>query len=375
MQPLDDRRGRRLTLVAAAGLLVLRGWRPGRRCWSAVTMAAVAPVFCCTPVLLQMGLRQSSGAVAVHEQLDVPIELAGDVAAPRRVAVRRATTRNTGMERFYTLDGHRVRRAPTARRVTPPLPCSPSSATVATAWDTACRAPWLRPPAVRCLVCTLLLVPAALLFTGPFGCRLALGAALACNPVALRLRLVRQRRRAVRAGDRHLVRPGERGRYRSAGAALAVAVLFKQFALAAVPALLVLIAVRASRRHTLAAAGPRAPCLGRSVCRSWWPPQRTVWNDTVAYGTGSFHIASYGVWRGVLARLRHARQSRRRDYPALGLMLGGVGADRRVAALLQWRSRAAWGGSAPHSPSRCSCCCSCVRPRVQESKASTRSRA
>ena len=52
---------------------------------------------------------------------------------------------------------------------------------------------WRRLPApanvFRLLIAlaTLLLVPAALLYPGPYGLRLALGASLACNPVAVRL--------------------------------------------------------------------------------------------------------------------------------------------------------------------------------------------
>ena len=328
-----------MALVTLGGLLVLRGWRPGRRTLVVITMAAVAGVLL-PPVLLQMGLRQSTAPWFYTNDSTYQIELAGKVARHGESPYGH-DYRYTGMERFYTMDGHRSPR--TDRMVAlRHFPYFPGSAAVAAVWD-GLPAPW-RDYRLFVALCTLLLVPAALLFPGPLGCRLAVGAALACNPVALRLAWFGNADAPCVLAIVTAFGLASRGRYRSAGATLAVAVLFKQFALAAVPALLVLIAVRASRRHAGAAAATGAAVLAAAFLPFLLASPTAVWNDTVAFGTGSFHIASYGM-SGVLARFgvvgRHSA-----DYPALMLMLLVWTPVTAYAALLQWRSRAAWAAGA-----------------------------
>ena len=302
-------------------------------------MAAVAGVLL-PPVLLQMGLRQSTAPWFYTNDSTYQIELAGKVARHGESPYGH-DYRYTGMERFYTMDGHRSPR--TDRMVAlRHFPYFPGSAAVAAVWD-GLPAPW-RDYRLFVALCTLLLVPAALLFPGPLGCRLAVGAALACNPVALRLAWFGNADAPCVLAIVTAFGLASRGRYRSAGATLAVAVLFKQFALAAVPALLVLIAVRASRRHAGAAAATGAAVLAAAFLPFLLASPAAVWNDTVAFGTGSFHIASYGM-SGVLARFgvvgRHSA-----DYPALMLMLLVWAPVTAYAALLQWRSRAAWAAGA-----------------------------
>ena len=324
-----------LGLVVLAGLLVLRGWRPGRRALLAVTMLVVAGALL-PPVLLQMGLRQSTAPWFYTNDSTYQTELAGSVTRHGHSPYGH-DYRYTGMERFYTMDGHRSPRTDRMVQLRH-FPYFPGSAAAAAVWD-GLPAPW-RDYRLFVALCTLLLVPAALLFAGPLGCRLALGAALACNPVSLRLAWFGN-------GDAPCILAivaafglASRGRYRSAGAALAVAVLFKQFALAAVPALLVLIALRASRRSAGAAAATGATVLAAAFLPFLIASPTDVWNDTVAFGTGSFHIASYGM-SGVLARFGVVGRGSA-DYPALMLMALVWAPVTAYAALLQWRSRATW---------------------------------
>jgi hypothetical protein len=249
-----------LTLVAVAALLVLRGWRPGRRLLTALAMAAVAAVLL-PPVLLQAGLRQSSAPWFYTNDSTYQIELAGDLARHGQSPYGHDYHRS-GLARFYSMDGSDPPHA--GRRVAlHHFPYFPGSATAAAAWGML-PAPW-RDYRLFVALCTLLLVPAAMLFPGPLGFRLALGAALACNPVAVRLAWFGNADAPCVLAIVTAFGLASRGRYRSAGAALAVAVLFKQFALAAVPALLVLIAIRASRRHALAAAAVGAAVLGAAL--------------------------------------------------------------------------------------------------------------
>jgi hypothetical protein len=324
-----------LALVVLAGLLVLRGWRPGRRTLVVLTMVAVAGALL-PPVLLQMGLRQSTAPWFFTNDSTYQIELAGDVARHGGSPYGH-DYRHTGMERFYSRNGTP---SPNTDRMVQlrHFPYFPGSAAAAAVWDEL-PAPW-RDYRLFVALCTLLLVPAALLFPGPLGCRLALGAALACNPVALRLAWFGN-------GDAPCVLAivtafglAGRGRYRSAGAALAVAVLFKQFALAAVPALLVLIALRASSRVASSTAATGAAVRGAAFLPFLAASPTAVWNDTVAFGTGSFHIASYGM-SGILARFGIVGRNAA-DYPALALMVLVWLPVTAYAAALQWRSRATW---------------------------------
>ena len=109
-----------MALVTLGGLLVLRGWRPGRRTLVVITMAAVAGVLL-PPVLLQMGLRQSTAPWFYTNDSTYQIELAGKVArmATRRTATR---TRTPGWSTSTPSTG-RVAHRPDGR--TPPLPVLP----------------------------------------------------------------------------------------------------------------------------------------------------------------------------------------------------------------------------------------------------------
>ena len=233
--------------------------------------------------------------------------------------------RNTGMERFYTLDGHR---SPRTDRIASlrHFPYFPGSAAVATAWH-GLPVPWRPLPAVRHAVHaaagargTALHRPVRLPSRPRRGTRL--------QPSGPPSRLVRQRPRAVRAGDRHRVRPGEQGtiplgrrRARRGRAVQAVRAGGEACAARADRGAGV-AAPRAGRRRY------RRRLLGARVLLFLVASPATVWNDTVAYGTGSFHIASYGV--SARSPAFDTLRSRGADYPALGLMLGGVGPDHRV---------------------------------------------
>jgi hypothetical protein len=293
--------------------------------------AAVLP-----PVAMQVALREGTAPWFYTNDSTYQIELAGDL-------VRRGESPyghdygTSGMQRFYTMDGGEVRRPgrmPALRH----FAYFPGSAELAAAWRSL-PAPW---DDYRWFVAlsTLLLIPAALLFPGPFGARLAIGSLLACNPVAIRLAWFGN-------GDAPCILAlvlafglASRGRWRSAAAALGAAILIKQFAVAAAPFLIVLLLLRGRRRDL-----PQALAVGTAVIVAGFLPfllasPSALWQDTVTYGTGTFHVVSYGV-AGLLVRLGVVHTNAA-DYPFFPLMLACWLPVTAYAVRACWRSREPW---------------------------------
>ncbi len=324
-----------LAAVSAVGVVVARGWQPQPTVLLAIVMLACACAVL-PAVVLQVALREGTAQWFYTNDSTYQIEMAGDLANDGHTPYDH-DYRNSGLARFYNGRGTipaRVDRIVALRH----FPYFPGMVDLSAVWR------GLPAPAndFRLLIAlaTLMLVPAALLYPGPYGQRLALGAALACNPVAVRLAwfgnadtlcvlaLVVACGRAVR------------GHARSAGAALAAAILLKQFALAAIPSLLVLVLIRTSRRGALQAALVGALVLTAGFVPFLAASPMAVWRDTVGYGTGTFHVVSYGL-SGVLVRMgvvgRHST-----GYPFFGLVaLVWLPITAYVTAL-QYRTQAAW---------------------------------
>ena len=324
-----------LLAVVALAVAAVGGWRPRPATLCAVTIVLCAAIVV-PPVLLQVGLRQSTEPWFYTNDSTYQIELAGNV-------VRNGNTpyghdyRDSGLQRFYSMDGTeraRFRGLSQLRH----YPYFPASAVASAAWTSLPR-PWSDYRLFVALA-TLGLIPAALVFPGPLGGRLAIGAALACNPLTLRLAW-------FGAGDAPCVLGivlafglAARGRLRSAGAALALAILFKQFALAAVPALLVMIAVSHSRRDALRAAGTGAAVLAAGLAPFLVASPSDLYRDTIVYGTSTYRVVSYGL-SGVLVRL-HLMSRTTGHYPMAALLLAVWLPATALTAWLQARSRDAW---------------------------------
>src|SRR6478735_1343196 len=164
------------------GVVVARGWQP-----HAATLLAIVMLSCACAVLpavvLQVALREGTAPWFYTNDSTYQIEMAGDLANDGHTPYDH-DYRSSGLARFYTGRGtvpDRVDRIVALRH----FPYFPGMAGLSAAWRV------LPAPAndFRLLIAlaTLMLVPAALLYPGPYGLRLALGAALACNPVAVRL--------------------------------------------------------------------------------------------------------------------------------------------------------------------------------------------
>ena len=328
-----------LAAVSAVGVVVARGWQPRPATLLAIVMLACACAVL-PAVVLQVALREGTAQWFYTNDSTYQIEMAGDLANDGHTPYDH-DYRGSGLARFYSGRGTvpaRVDRIVALRH----FPYFPGMVGLSAAWRV------LPAPAndFRLLIAlaTLMLVPAALLYPGPYGLRLALGAALACNPVAVRLAWFGNADTLCVLALVVAFGLAVRGHAGSAGVALAAAILVKQFGLAAVPSLLVLVLIRTSRRGVLQAALVGALVLTAGFLPFLVASPPAVWRDTIAYGAGTFHVVSYGL-SGMLVRMgvvgRHST-----GYPFFGLVALVWLPITAYLTALQYRSRVAWAAGA-----------------------------
>jgi hypothetical protein len=289
-----------------AGVLVAGGAAVATRVdrwpsWAAVALtAAVVGLLTIPGVLLQVGLRDASEPWFFTNDSTYQIELAGDLVLDGENPYGHDYG-SSGQERFYSLDGTV---GPTTREDQVALshfayfPGTPATAAV-----------WRLLPSpfddyrLFVLLATLALLPAALLFPGPLPWRLAAGAMLAANPLA------------VRAGWFGVADAPSillvvlafalctRSRFAGAAACLAAAVLLKQFALVAVPFVAAAIVTSGVPRRELWKA---AAAFGGVLFVGFLPflvaDPAALYRDTIAYGADTYRIIGYGV-AGILVEL------------------------------------------------------------------------
>jgi hypothetical protein len=326
--------------VVALAVLVL-AWRR-MPLWLGAGGAVVVCVLVLFPgVILQAGLRQSSEPWFFTNDSTYQIELGGQLIRDGHDPYGHDYSAS-GLERFYSLDG--AKPAPTASRQVAlrHFAYFPGTALLAAAWGV------LPTPLddYRFLValCALALLPAALLFPGPLGARLAIGVALAANPLITRaswfgtadapslLLLVLAFGLATRS------------RWTGAAATLAGAILVKQFAIVALPFFVVLL-LRRTRRDELARP---AAAFGAVLLAGFVPflvaDPGALWRDTVTYGAGTYRIIGYGL--AALLLRAHAIHSRTGSYPFWPLAIAFWLPVTAWLARIQWRSQAAWTAGA-----------------------------
>jgi hypothetical protein len=324
-----------LLAVVALVVAAVCGWSP-----RPVTLSAVTVVLCAAmvipPVLLQMALRDATAPWFYTNDSTYQTELAGAVVRGGNSPYGH-DYRSSGLQRFYSMDGTERPRFQSLAQLRH-YPYFPASAVASAGWTWLPR-PW-NDYRLFVALATLMLIPAALLFPGQLGVRLAIGAALACNPLSLRLAWFGLGDAPCVLGIVLAFGFAARGRTRSAGAALAMAILFKQFAIAAVPALLVLLAVEHSRRQAWRAALTGAVVLAIGFAPFLAASPSDVYRDTVVYGTSTYRIVGYGL-SGVLVRLHLVSRASGR-YPTMPLLLGLWLPVTVLLAWLQARGRSAW---------------------------------
>ena len=331
-------------LVVALGAAVILARRAVPRIAVVAISATVAGLLILPATFLQVGLRDSSEPWYHVNDSTYQIEIAGDLILDGENPYGH-DYRDSGLERWYPAaqPGARIPQVALDH-----FAYFPGTALTAAAWR-------LLPGPfddyrLLVLLCTLGLFGAALLFDAPFHWRLAAGAALAANPLAVTAAWFG----TADAPSLLLTVLAfvfvARTRYLEAAACIAGAILLKQFALIAVPFLAVMMLTRGAPRRVLwqsAALFAGIVAVGILPFAIWDPG--ALWDDTIAYGAQTYRIIGYGL-AGVLLELG-VLDDRFGPYPFLPL--AAVLWLPVTAWLLwtQWHSRRLWIGAAAFATS------------------------
>jgi hypothetical protein len=279
-------------LCGTAALPLLRG-RSWPRRTGPLLVLAVGLLLMLPSTLLQLGLRQSTEPWFFTNDSTYQIELAGSLIRDGENPYGH-DFRGSGLERFYTRDGSVSPRVLGHEVALDHYAYFPGTAITAAAWGVLPKP--LDDYRLFVLLCTLAGLAAALAFRGPLSVRLALGALLVCNPIAIRSAWFGQNDAPSLLLLVLAFALVTRRRFGWAAASLAGAVLLKQFAVVAVPFLaLMLVHAGATRpelkRAALAFGGVLAVCVLPFLL---WDPV-AFYEDTVKYGAGTYRIVGYGL--------------------------------------------------------------------------------
>jgi hypothetical protein len=323
-----------------AGVLLARR-RPGVPRWTGVVLVLLVGVLLSAPAtLLQLGLRDSTQPWFFTNDSTFQVELGG---------IRLLHGKNpyghdyseSGLERFYTRDGSRSEAVIQREVALRHFAYFPGAVITSAAWQVA-PAPFDDYRGFI-LVCTLLLLPAALLFRGPFGWRLALGAVLVCNPIAVRSAWFGQNDAPSLLLLVVAFALVTRRQFAWAAAALAGAILLKQFAVVAVPFMALMVPREEWKRAGVTFAG----VLAIGILPFLIADPSAFWDDTVKFGAGTYKIVGYGL-SAILIRLG-ILEDRSGSYPfALIALLTWVPLTVWLV-YVQRRSYELWVGAAAFS--------------------------
>lgn len=310
-------------LLCGAFAVFLIAKRPARvPGWTGIALVVAVGVLLMAPsTLLQLGLRDSTAPWFFTNDSTYQVELGGELVLDLDNPYGHDYT-ESGLERFYTRDGS-VSEAVREREVAlEHFAYFPGAVLSAAAWR-------LLPEPfddyrLLVLLCTLALLPAALLFRGPLGWRLVLGAALVCNPIAVRSAWFGQNDAPSLLLLVLAFALVTRRRFAWAAAAIAGAILMKQFAVVALPFLLLMVPREEWRRAGLVLVGVLAvaslPFLAADPV--------AFYDDTIKFGAGTYKIVGYGL-SAILIRLG-ILEDRDGSYPFA------------VIALLTWVPLTVW---------------------------------
>jgi hypothetical protein len=329
-----------LVALAAAASWRFRTWPR----WAAIGLAALVCAMLLVPAaLLQVGLRDATAPWYFTNDSTYQIEIAGDLVLDGDSPYGHDYG-DSGLENFYpAADDEEAAFDRAARHH---FAYFPGTALTAAAWRVLPR-PW-DDYRLFVLLATLALLPAALLFPGPLQCRLAVGAALAANPLLVKGAWFGTADAPALLALVLAFAFVARGRPVWAGASLGVALALKQFALVALPFLVVMLVVARVPRRTLYQAGA---AFGGVFLATVLPfliaDPGALWDDTIAYGADTYRIIGYGL-AALLLNLG-AIDDRFGYYPFVPL---AILVWLPITAWLLWNQRragTAWAGAAGFS--------------------------
>jgi hypothetical protein len=281
---------------AAAIWLLAQRARGGLPRWAAIALILAVGLLLTAPAtLLQLGLRDSTAPWFFTNDSTYQAELGGELLLDLDNPYGH-DYRESGLERFYTRDGSVSERIREREVALEHFAYFPGSVVTAAVWRV------LPEPfddyRLLVLFCNLGMLAAALAFRGPLGARLALGALLVCNPIAVRSAWFGQNDAPSLLLLVLAFALASRRRFGWAAAVLGGAVLLKQFALVAAPFLALMIvraeggrALDALRRPTLAFTG----VLAAGILPFFAVDPVAFYEDTVKYGAGTYRIVGYGL--------------------------------------------------------------------------------
>jgi hypothetical protein len=281
--------------AAAVCLLALKRSWPRWAC--IVLVLAVGLLLAAPSTLLQIGLRDSTAPWFFTNDSTYQIELGGELLLDLDNPYGH-DYRESGLERFYTRDGSVSERVREREVALQHFAYFPGAVVTAAGWR-------LLPGPfddyrLLVLLCNLGMLGAALAFRGPLTWRLALGAVLVCNPIAVRSAWFGQNDAPSLLLLVLAFALVTRRRFAWAAAALAGAVLLKQFALVAAPFLALAIVKQGGslRRPALAFGG----VLAAGILPFLAADPKAFYEDTIRYGAGTYRIVGYGL-SAILVRL------------------------------------------------------------------------
>jgi len=276
-----------LVALAAAAAWRVRSWPR----WAGVGLTGVVCAMLLVPaVLLQVGLRDATDPWQFTNDSTYQIELAGDLVRDGHDPYGHDYD-SSGLERFYPAAHNQPEEVPVALEH---FAYFPGTALTAAAWRVLPRP--FDDYRVFVLLATLALLPAALAFPGALHVRLAAGAALAANPLIVHGAWFGTADAPALLALVLAFALLARGHVVWAAASLGAAVALKQFGLVAVPFFAVmLLTIGVPRRVLFRAGAAFAGVVLATVLPFVIADPGALWDDTVAYGAGTYRIIGYGL--------------------------------------------------------------------------------
>jgi hypothetical protein len=314
--------------------------------WTGIALVLAVGVLLAAPsTLLQMGLRDSTDPWFFTNDSTYQAEIGGELVLDLDNPYGH-DYRDSGLERFYTRDGSVSEQVREREVALEHFAYFPGAVLTAAAWR-------LLPEPfddyrLLVLLATLALLPAALLFRGPpansgdrgLGWRLALGAVLVCNPIAVRSAWFGQNDALSLLLVVLAFALVTRRRFGWAAAAIAGAILLKQFAIVALPFVVLMVPREEWKRAALVFGG----VVAAGILPFLVADPVAFYDDTVKYGAGTYRIVGYGL-SAILVRLG-VLDDRDGSYPfALLALLTWVPLTVWLL-LVQRRAQELWVGAA-----------------------------
>ena len=284
-------------LLCGAFAVYLLAARPAKLPrWTGIALVLAIGLLLAAPsTLLQLGLRDSTAPWFFTNDSTYQAELGGELVLDLDNPYGH-DYRESGLERFYTRDGSVSERVREREVALEHFAYFPGAVLSAAAWRLLPEP--LDDYRLLVLLATLALLPAVLLFRGPLGWRLAIGAVLVFNPIAVRSAWFGQNDAPSLLLVVLAFALVTRRRFGWAAAALAGAILLKQFAIVALPFIVLMVPREEWKRAGLVLAG----VLAAGILPFLVADPVAFYEDTVKYGAGTYKIVGYGL-SAILVRL------------------------------------------------------------------------